>query len=271
MTAVARPPIGVDDLYTTPPGGVLAVASPGVLADDSDSAGRPLAAVVDQPPAHGAITLRPDGGFRYATDPGFVGVDQFSYRPVDGAGQVAVVVAQINVVAAPPVDSGGPRVLAIRRSGFYSQPTIYTLTFDRALDAASAANPANYTLRGRGARRAVRHRRRHDLRPASGQLRPLDPRLHSHPARQRTIRPTDAIQVNGTTAGRLTDAAERPLDGQRSGGSGTNSTGITTQADLAGFSVAPPPARRHAVVHPALANPPARVKVHAVAVHRPTR
>ena len=56
----------------------------GVLANDTDADGTPLTAVVVAGPAHGTLTLNPDGSFTYTPTSSFVGSDTFTYRAFDG-------------------------------------------------------------------------------------------------------------------------------------------------------------------------------------------
>ena len=72
-----RPLRAVADFYNTLPTGTLAVkARRGVLANDS---GAPLQIVSHTDPAHGSLTLNPDGSFGYVPQAGFTGDDTFTY------------------------------------------------------------------------------------------------------------------------------------------------------------------------------------------------
>jgi hypothetical protein len=80
-----RLPVGQPDSYTVMHDQSLTVAATtGVLANDSDPDGDPITAVLLSGPSHGTLTLNPDGSFTYIPDPGFVGIDSFSYAPDDG-------------------------------------------------------------------------------------------------------------------------------------------------------------------------------------------
>ncbi|MFM7142819.1 MAG: Ig-like domain-containing protein, partial [Alphaproteobacteria bacterium] len=70
------------DLYTTASGTTLQVpASSGVLANDLNCGTGPLAAVTPPgAPNHGQLVFASSGAFTYVPDPGFVGLDAFSYR-----------------------------------------------------------------------------------------------------------------------------------------------------------------------------------------------
>jgi len=54
-----------------------------VLANDGDGQHRLLAELIDAP-EHGTVEFLPDGSFVYRPTPGFVGVDSFRYRALDG-------------------------------------------------------------------------------------------------------------------------------------------------------------------------------------------
>src|SRR6185312_4438345 len=66
VVAVNTPPVGVADQYVTPVGGTLSVPfATGVLANDTDADGNTLTAILVNAPAHGVLTLHPDGSFTY--------------------------------------------------------------------------------------------------------------------------------------------------------------------------------------------------------------
>ena len=54
----------------------------GVLANDRVENLQSLRPLLLEDPAHGLLDLRDDGSFRYVPDSGFVGLDQFTYKPV---------------------------------------------------------------------------------------------------------------------------------------------------------------------------------------------
>ena len=69
-----------NDSYTTAEGKPLSVAAPGVLANDTAAGGATLTAVLVTGPAHGTLTLNPDGSFTYTPAAGFSGSDSFTYQ-----------------------------------------------------------------------------------------------------------------------------------------------------------------------------------------------
>ncbi len=96
-------PIAHDDSYTISTG-LLIVGAKGVLANDTDLNGDPLTAVLVSGPAHGDLSLNPDGSFVYAPDANFTGSDSFTYEANDGALNSNVATATIAVTASalPP-------------------------------------------------------------------------------------------------------------------------------------------------------------------------
>ena len=78
----ANSPVARADTYRLEPGESLALAAPGVMANDQ---GHDLTAVLVVPPEHGTLSLAPDGGFTYVPADGFAGVDAFDYRVIQGA------------------------------------------------------------------------------------------------------------------------------------------------------------------------------------------
>ena len=72
-----------------------------LLANDSDRDGDPLTAALERGPAHGSVSVRPDGGFTYTPASGFSGADSFAYRAGDGDGSGNEGTVTINVAARP--------------------------------------------------------------------------------------------------------------------------------------------------------------------------
>jgi VCBS repeat-containing protein len=100
VTPVNDAPTARDDAYSVVGGGSLDVAAPGVLGNDADADGDPLAAVLVGGPAHGTLTLNADGSFRYVPAAGFSGPDSFTYRAGDGSAASNLATVTINVT--PP-------------------------------------------------------------------------------------------------------------------------------------------------------------------------
>lgn len=77
----------------------------GVLANDADPDGKPITAVIDEPPAHGELVIHADGTFEYVPIPTFFGLDQFTYQVDDGDGPVSIgsVIIQIRQANVTPI------------------------------------------------------------------------------------------------------------------------------------------------------------------------
>src|SRR4029079_7879250 len=91
--------------YTKTEDVLLVVAAPGVLGNDSDADGDPLAAVLVGGPAHGTVVLSPDGGFTYTPEANYNGTDTFTYVASDGtlSSNVATVTISVTATNDPPV------------------------------------------------------------------------------------------------------------------------------------------------------------------------
>ena len=99
---VAATPVSTNDAYAVVENGVLNIAAPGVLANDSDPEDDPLTAQWVSDPSNGSLTLNADGSFSYAPNPGFVGTDDFNYRANDGSWDGNVATVSIAVTMEPP-------------------------------------------------------------------------------------------------------------------------------------------------------------------------
>jgi hypothetical protein len=108
IDVVARPnaaPATTGEAYATPFGTTLAVGAPGLLANDRDADGDPLAVAAVDAPAHGTLVMRPDGSFAYAPDAGYSGPDRFAYKVTDGRVDSPWTVVTVDVQA-PPAPPG---------------------------------------------------------------------------------------------------------------------------------------------------------------------
>jgi hypothetical protein len=77
-------PYAQNDLYSVASGANLSVAAPGLLTNDSDPGGLAgdVASVVNGP-GNGVLVLTNNGGFSYVPNPGFSGIDAFTYQITD--------------------------------------------------------------------------------------------------------------------------------------------------------------------------------------------
>jgi hypothetical protein len=92
-----RPPAAAADSYGVDEHSTLAVPAPGPLGNDTDPDGDPLHAVLLSGPAHGSLSLQPDGTFAYTPDQGFSGTDTFTYAASDGLDDSGAATVSITV------------------------------------------------------------------------------------------------------------------------------------------------------------------------------
>jgi hypothetical protein len=99
------PPQAVGESYSVASGGVLNVAAPGVLGNDTDVDGGSLLAQLVAGPAHGVLTLNPNGSFGYTPATGYSGPDSFTYAAADAESTSAGAVVSLTVT--PPAPPAG--------------------------------------------------------------------------------------------------------------------------------------------------------------------
>ncbi len=104
VIAANDPPVAQNDEYSIAEDTLLIVFTPGVLGNDSDPDGDALSTVLVTPPAHGQLTLNPNGGFTYQPFTNFNGLDSFDYRANDGQGVsgLTTVTLRVTPVNDPP-------------------------------------------------------------------------------------------------------------------------------------------------------------------------
>ncbi|WP_293147391.1 Ig-like domain-containing protein [Microcoleus sp. bin48.metabat.b7b8b9.023] len=90
------------DRYNTPHNKTLNIPAPGVLGNDSDPNSDPLTAKLVTLPKNGKVNFNTDGSFSYTPNPGFVGLEEFSYNISDGASTTAETPVSINVTNQQP-------------------------------------------------------------------------------------------------------------------------------------------------------------------------
>ncbi len=91
-------PLPESRIFLAEKGKTLTVATPGLVPPAPRTEENPATrtAAIDAAPAHGKVTLKPDGGFTYSPDKGFAGTDTFTFH-IDGGttalpGTVTIVV-----------------------------------------------------------------------------------------------------------------------------------------------------------------------------------
>jgi len=102
ISVVNSAPVASDDSYNVLHDAQLNISAPGVLSNDSDGDGDSLSVVKDTDPPDGTVFLNADGSFTYIPDPGFVGVDTFTYHANDGTDDSNIATVTINVLNAAP-------------------------------------------------------------------------------------------------------------------------------------------------------------------------
>ena len=125
-------PLARDDSYTGTQGRLMAIAAPGILANDTDAQNpAALAVVLVTPPGHGTLTLAGNGAFAYQPEAAFAGKDFFTYTATDGQFQsepatvtITVTVATVaqDAPAAPSGDSSGCFVKTVLPGSPHSMP-----------------------------------------------------------------------------------------------------------------------------------------------------
>ena len=90
-------PVAVADTYSTALNTTLTVATPGVLANDTDAESNPLTAVLNTNVGHGTLTLNANGSFSYIPTAAYSGPDSFTYHANDGSLDSNVVTVSLTV------------------------------------------------------------------------------------------------------------------------------------------------------------------------------
>ncbi len=115
VDAENRPPVAVGDAYTTLEDTALAIAAPGVLANDSDPDGNPISAQLVTGPTRGTLVLNADGSFGYTPNANANGSDSFTYNAFDGQvtslspATVTIAITAVNDV--PVFTAGGSQTV----------------------------------------------------------------------------------------------------------------------------------------------------------------
>jgi VCBS repeat-containing protein len=110
ITPVNDPPVANDDDYSVNEDTTLNVATPGVLANDTDPENDDLTADLVDDVSHGTLSLNSDGSFDYTPEAEYFGTDTFTYRAYDGLeySNTATVTIIIDPVNDPPSIPSNP-------------------------------------------------------------------------------------------------------------------------------------------------------------------
>jgi VCBS repeat-containing protein len=130
-----RAPEGADDTYLVAEDDVLTVpAGIGLLANDTDDDGDPLAAILVSGPFEGTLTLNSDGSFTYVPDEDFSGVDAFVYRVSDGTAMSAPTAVAIGVTPVNDAPAASGDAYTMDEDGVLSVPGPGLLANDSDVD-----------------------------------------------------------------------------------------------------------------------------------------
>ena len=110
------PPVAQGDAYNLDQDTALTVPAPGVLADDTDPDGGPLAALLVDGVSHGTLALNADGSFTYTPAAGFSGTDSFTYRAGDGVVESSLATVTVTVNAVDPSQQYLPGSAVVARA-----------------------------------------------------------------------------------------------------------------------------------------------------------
>lgn len=97
-------PVAQNDTFTAIENTLLMENAPGVLGNDMDSDGDPLAAFLINGPLNGTLVLNANGSFAYTPDMAFSGSDSFTYVAGDGA--LNSTPATVTIEVGPPPVGG---------------------------------------------------------------------------------------------------------------------------------------------------------------------
>jgi len=102
----AATPVAENDAYHATKNLDLIVTGPGILANDQHTVNHALAAVLENGPMHGTLTLDPSGSFTYSPTAGYAGADSFTYHVHDATtntdSNTAMVVILVREAGATP-------------------------------------------------------------------------------------------------------------------------------------------------------------------------
>jgi bacillopeptidase F len=149
-----HPPAAQNESYVMIRRGTLAVAAPGLLANDSDPDPNDALNVASYgavTPAGGTLTGNADGSFSYTPPLTYTGTKTFTYQVQDPHGAAASAMASIVVIAnRAPVAVNDTATAPVRRTTAYTPVVIPVLANDydkdTAIDPANMINPSSVTI-----------------------------------------------------------------------------------------------------------------------------
>ncbi len=124
INAANHAPTAVADSYSTGRNRSLVVATPGVLANDTDPDGDHLSAFLVSGPSYGKLIFNSNGSFTYTPKPGYSGTDSFTYQVSDGSLLSAPVCVTLTITSTPLNITGdaGLLVLGYQRTALSNVP-----------------------------------------------------------------------------------------------------------------------------------------------------
>ena len=140
------PPSAQDDIASLPEDSAITTD---VLANDTNLVDGPVSVSIATQPAHGTVTLNPDGTITYTPNPDYIGPDSFTYTVTDADGQTSTATVSFNVT--PINDAPLARDDAASGPGVQDGIVIDVLTNDFDVDGDTLAvdsvtQPANGTV-----------------------------------------------------------------------------------------------------------------------------
>ena len=144
-----QPPDGVGDVYDTVPDELLTVNAPGVLANDTDTDGQSISALLVEEGHHGTVDLTETGAFTYLPAANFRGIDTFVYRASDGIDESPDTTVTVRVDRRPVADGDPQPRSKAGAAVVVAAPGVLANDADGdsdTLTAVKASNPAHGTV-----------------------------------------------------------------------------------------------------------------------------
>ena len=151
ITNINRTPTAIDDSYAIGKNASLNITAPGVLGNDSDLDGDALTAVKVSDPAHGSLTLNPNGSFTYTPVSNYFGADSFTYRASDGTTNSVAATVSLSITNINRTPTVNDDAYALLKNGILTVPAAGVLANDidldgDALSAIKITDPAHGSL-----------------------------------------------------------------------------------------------------------------------------
>jgi hypothetical protein len=161
----------------------------------------------------------------------------FSGDPTFGPSASSALSSMVKSSSPPPkaplVSPDGPLVMNFQRFGYHSQPTVVVLTFNKALDPATADSAANYRIVPLG------RRGKPDTAISIKRIsyNAADRTVTLQPSRRLNVHDRFELSVDGTSTHAVVDLALDALDGGKTGKAGSDYLGTIDWSAIAGPSL----------------------------------